>query len=359
MVRGLGAIFYKELRHVVRDPATIVLAIAIPLIQLTIFGYAIDTDVRDIPTAILDLSGTRRSREFVSALENTGYFRVVEETRAIEELRGSLRAARARVGVVIERDFADHPLSGQRPRVQVLLDGSDPTVSNQAQHVVLLLSSQGTRQPVDLRPRVLFNEEGRSEVFYVPGLAAVIFQLVLTMLTAFAVVKERESGTLEQLVVTPISRTGLMAGKLLPFAGIGAVAAVVVYGAMVVVFRVPIRGNLATLGGLTVVFLFTSLALGLVVSTLARTQLHAMLVSMGIMLPSILLSGFAFPRESMPDPIYVLGFALPATYFVSILRGVVLRGATFVDVLPQSIPLAAIGVGLFALGVARFRKRLD
>ncbi|MGH7151582.1 MAG: ABC transporter permease, partial [Planctomycetota bacterium] len=353
------AIFYKELRHVARDPATLVLAIAIPLLQLTIFGYAIDTDVRDIPTAVLDLSGTRQSREFLSALENTGTFRVVEETRAIDRMRESLRAARARVGVVIERDFADRPLAGRRPRVQVLLDGSDPTVSNQAQQVVLLLAAQGAHPPVDLRPRVLFNEEGRSEVFYVPGLAAVIFQLVLTMLTAFAVVKERESGTLEQLVVTPISRAGLMAGKILPFAGIGAVAALVVYGAMGVVFRVPIRGSLATLALLTVVFLFTSLALGLVVSTLARTQLHAMLVSMGIMLPSVLLSGFAFPRESMPDSIYALGFALPATYFVGILRGVVLRGATFGDLLPQTIPMAAIGVGLFALGVARFRKRLD
>lgn len=359
MGSGLSAIFYKEVRHVLRDPATFVLALFIPIVQLTIFGYAIDTDVRHIRTTVLDGSETSASRDFVKALENTEYFDVVERVTEIGAVQDALRSGRTRVGLVIDRHFAETPITGESPKVQVLVDGSDPTVSARAQATVQLLAAARAPLAVDVRPRTLFNEEGRSAMFYVPGLAAVIFQIVLTMLTAFAVVKEREAGTLEQLLVTPVTRAGLMAGKLLPFLAIGCAAAAIVYTAMVVVFRVPIRGSLLTLAALTLLFLFTCLSLGLVISTVARTQLHAMLVSFAVMLPSILLSGFAFPRESMPRPIYLVTFALPTTYFVNILRGLVLRGANFLDLLRDVIPLACIGAALFIVGTIRFRKRLD
>ncbi|MBK6942711.1 MAG: ABC transporter permease [Planctomycetes bacterium] len=359
MFRGLAAIFYKEVRHVVRDPATFVLALFIPIVQLTVFGYAIDTDVRHIKTIVLDGSKTAQSRAYVESLVNTEYFEITESATSIDDVLAALRSGRARVGVVIDRRFAESPISGEPPRVQVLVDGSDPTVSTRAQNTAMLLATASTTPSIDVRPRTLFNEEGRSAMFYVPGLAAVIFQVVLTMLTAFAVVKEREAGTLEQLLVTPVTRAGLMAGKLLPFLAIGCVAAAIVYAAMVVVFQVPIRGDLGTLTGLTLLYLFTCLALGLVISTFARTQLHAMLIAFAVMLPSILLSGFAFPRESMPEPIYAFTFVLPTTYFVNILRGVVLRGATFTDLTNDVLALSAIGVTLFVLGTVRFRKRLD
>ncbi len=357
---GLGAIFYKEVRHVARDPVTFVLALLIPILQLTIFGYAIDTDVRHIPTIVLDQSRTASSRAFVRALENTAYFDVVAEATERDAVLDALRAGRAHVGVVIDRRFAEAPITGEPPRAQILVDGSDPVVSSRAQNTAMLLGVGVAATPaVDVRPRMLFNEEGKSAMFYVPGLAAVIFQVVLMMLTAFAIVKERETGTLEQLLVTPVSRAGLMAGKLLPFLVIGCGAAAIVYVAMVVIFQVPIRGDLVTLTALTLLFLFTCLSLGLVISTFARSQLHAMLMSFAILLPSVLLSGFAFPRESMPPPIHALTYALPTTYFVNILRGIVLRAATIHDLLPDVVPLAAIGAILFAVGTFRFRKRLD
>lgn len=359
MFRGVGAIVYKEIRHVARDPATLVLAILIPITQLLIFGYAIDSDVRHIPTVVLDQSMTRQSREFVRKLEATSYFDVHGPAADIREVLDALRAGSVRVGVVIDRDFAADSARGATPKVQVLLDGSDPAVANQARHTVLQLAQAGTAARTDVRPRILYNEDGRSAMFYVPGLAAVIFQLVLQMLTAFALVKEREAGTLEQLLVTPVSRAGLMAGKLLPFVGIGLLAAVIVYGAMVAIFSIPIRGGIGVLAALTGVFLFTSLSLGLVISSFARTQLHAMLVSFAILMPSTLLSGFAFPRETMPAPIFALSFLLPSTYFVGIMRGVVLRGAGFTDLLPDTLPLLGIGLLLFTVGVLRFRKRLD
>lgn len=360
MANGMGAIFYKESRHLLRDPATFVLALAIPMLQLVIFGYAIDTDVRDIKTVVVDLSRTAASRDFIRSLENTDYFRVVEYQESVAEVESAIRSGRAKVGVIVDRRFAEAELLAEAPRVQVLVDGSDPTVSARAQTTAMLLAhAGGAPPPTDVRPRVLFNESGESARFYVPGLAAVILQLVLMMLTAFAIVRERESGTLEQLLVTPVSRAGLMAGKLLPFVGLGSVTALVVYGAMVLIFGVPVAGDALLLAGLTLLFVFTALSLGLVISTLVKTQLHAMLLSFAILMPSILLSGFAFPRESMPPPIYAVTFALPTTYFVDILRGIVLRGASVRELSANVLPLAAIGIALFAVGTARFRKRLD
>ncbi len=367
IARGLGAVVYKELRQVRRDPATLFLALLIPVVQLTIFGYAIDTEVRDIPTVVVDRSRTRESRAFAEALRSTGTFRLLSEAADRDEALSLLRAGRARVAVLFPPDLAESLLSGAPAPVQVLIDGSDSNLANQAQAAALGLAIEHARRaaagsgalaPVfDVRPRFLYNPDGRSERFFVPGLAGIILQLVTMVLTAFAIVRERERGTLEQLLVTPVSGLGMTLGKILPAVVIGAGETVLVLLAMVFVFGVPIAGSVSLLAAFTALFLFTSLALGLLISTIARTQMQAMMVTFAILLPSVLLSGFMFPRQAMPAPIYGITFAIPATYFIEILRGVVVRGASAGELLHQAIPLFAIGLVLSAAVALRLRRR--
>jgi ABC-type multidrug transport system permease subunit len=351
---GLTAVLYKELRQIRRDPASLFLALLVPLIQLTVFGYAIDTEVRDIPTLVVDGARTRSSRVFTEALNATGTFRLVGEATGREDALSRMRAGEARVVVIFPSEFDERRLAGEPAAVQVLVDGSDSSLASQAQAAALGLAADLERREAhrsaapryDVRPRFLYNPDGRSERFFVPGLAAIIVQLVTMILTAFAIVRERERGTLEQLLVTPISAGALTIGKILPAVLVGAAEAVIVVIAMVALFDVPIAGSVALLGAVTVLYLFTSLALGLLISAFARTQLQAMMLTMGVLLPSVLLSGFMFPRASMPPGIYELTFALPATYFIEILRGIVLRGASAAELAPFIGPLLGIGAGL-------------
>jgi ABC transporter DrrB family efflux protein len=366
VLRGLGAIVYKELRQVRRDPATLFLALLIPVVQLSIFGYAIDTEIRDIPTIVVDRARTRTSRAFTEALGATGTFRVLGEASDRDEALSRMRAGEARVTVLYPTDLDANLLAGRSAPVQVLIDGSDSNLANQAQAAVLGLGMDRARQVAsagggapatfDVRPRFLYNPDGRSERFFVPGLAGIILQLVTMVLTAFAIVRERERGTLEQLLVTPVSPLALTLGKILPAVLIGAGETVLVMAAMVWVFDVPIAGSVALLAWVTALFIFTSLALGLLISTIARTQLQAMMMTMLVLLPSVLLSGFMFPRQSMPAPIHALTYAIPATYFIEILRGLVLRGASGPELAHHVVPLLGIGVLMSAIVALRFRR---
>jgi ABC transporter DrrB family efflux protein len=365
---GLRAVVYKELRQVRRDPTALFLALLIPVIQLTIFGWAIDTEVRDIPAVFVDRARTRSSRVFADALVATGTFRALGEARDRDEALEILRRGDAKVAVLFPPEFDDAMLQGRPAPVQVLIDGSDSNSAMQAQAAVLGLAADRTlrlaagpdapRPAFDVRPRLLYNPGGRSESFFVPGLAGIILQLVTMVLTAFAIVRERERGTFEQLLVTPVSAFALTLGKIIPSVLIGAGETVLVMLAMVYVFDVPIAGSVVFLSWATGLFIFTSLALGLLISTVARTQLQAMMLTMLILLPSVLLSGFMFPRASMPDPIRVLTYALPATYFIEILRGVVLRGASAAELAQYVLPLAGIGVLVSAFVALRFRRKL-
>jgi ABC transporter DrrB family efflux protein len=263
----------------------------------------------------------------------------------------------------------------------VLIDGSDSQVASTALNAAKLLgltrsialaqSLGESRQlapareaagqaalPIDIRPRLLFNPDLESSHFFVPGLVGIILQLVTLFLTAFAIVRERELGTLEQLFVTPVGRLGLLLGKLIPYAIAGVLETLIVLLAMRGIFGVPIHGNVFLLLALSTVFLVTSLGLGLLISTLSRTQLQAMQFAFLVMLPSILLSGFVFPRSEMPLPIYAVTFLIPTTYFIDLLRGIILRGADLLDLLPHAIGLTACGIGVLVLSVSRFRKQL-
>jgi len=363
--RGLRGVVYKELLQARRDPATLFLALAIPVIQLTIFGFAINTEIRDIPTVVVDRAGVRVGREFVRALEATDTFRIVGYVAGRDEALALLREGRAKTAVLLPEDLEERLLAGETAAVQFLIDGSDSNMAMQAQAAALgLATSFSARLPgrsppaptIEARPRLLYNPDGRSETFFVPGLLAIILQLVTTTLTAFAIVRERERGTLEQLMVTPVSRISLTLGKILPSVLVGAAATVLALLAMVHVFSVEIRGDLTLLAALTGLYLFTSLAIGLLISAIARTQLQALMMTLLLMLPSVLLSGFMFSRDEMPTPIRELTWLLPATYFIEIMRGVVLRAASAPELARFIVPLAALGVAFYVLAAFRFRK---
>ncbi|MCY2963182.1 MAG: ABC transporter permease [Planctomycetota bacterium] len=357
---GLVAMLVKEFQHIRREPATIFFMLVVPVMQTIIFGYAIQTEIRNIPTVVYDLDGRSGARELVEAFRNTRTFEIVERVLDEESFRRAITSGRARVGVRIPPDYSDGLLRGRQVRIQVLIDGSDSQVANAALNAANLLGVSLSRrraaslaetaplvpardatgravQPIEVRPRLLFNPDLETSHFFVPGLVGIIMQLVTLFLTSFAIVREREVGTLEQLFVTPVGRLGLLFGKLVPYALIGFLEMLVVLTVMVYVFGVPIHGDLSLLFGFSAIFIVCALGLGLFVSTVARTQLQAMQFAFLMMLPSVLLSGFVFPRDEMPLPIYLFSYAIPATYFIESLRGIVLRGADLTDLLPKQL----------------------
>ncbi len=367
-MRGLAAIIYKELIQVRRDPATRFVFL-IPVIQLLLFGVALDTEIRHIPTVVYNLDRRSSSRDLVSKFETTSYFDIVKQATTLDELYDTIIAGNAQVGIIIPPDYSDTLLAGRRASVQVLIDGSDNTVASRALNVangvglevsVSLLSSAlaGRGLPVEVRPQMLYNPNMRSANFFVPGLVGIILQIVTVFLTAFSIVRERERGTMEQLIVTPVGRAALMLGKLIPYAMIGMIETCAVLAAMVWIFHVPIRGSLAALLALSVLFLIPSLGIGILISTVAQNQAQAMQMAFLLMLPSILLSGFVFPRQSMPFPIYLLTFAIPVTYYLEILRGIILRGTPIEFLIGQTVVLALFGLGIFTVSTLRFQKRL-
>jgi ABC-2 type transport system permease protein len=371
MFKGFRSVFYKEVIQVSRDPLTLVLMLLVPMMQLLIFGYAINTDVRDIKTAVYNLDVGRESRELLAAFENTDYFHIIRHVGSDEELNNAIVGGEVKVGIKIPPDYSDDLLGGRQATVLVLIDGSDSTVASQSLQVstsVGLTQSmdriardsggRGPRLPVEVRPKMLFNPDSRSANFMVPGLVAIILQIITTMLTAFSIVRERERGTLEQLLVTPVRPLGLMLGKLVPYGLIGIFETCTVIVVMRVVFDVPINGSVLLLLSLSVLFLFTALGIGLLISTRAQNQMQALQLAWLIMLPSVLLSGFMFPRDSMPAVMQAVGALVPATHFIEIIRGIVLRGATLVDLLPEVATLSAMGIVLITLSALRFRKKL-
>ncbi|MDK2971417.1 MAG: drug efflux transport system permease protein ybhF [Candidatus Sumerlaeota bacterium] len=366
MLRGLLAIMYKEILQVRRDPATRFVFL-IPVIQTIIFGFAIDMDVQHIPTVVFDQDRSMESRRVVERLENTGTFEIVGTALSSDEVYETIVVGRAKVGIIVPPDYSARLLDSEQATIQVLIDGSDSTVANNAMQTSRAIGQLQAMEmggldidemPVEVRPRVLFNPDLESAHFYVPGLIGIILQLVTVLLTAFSIVRERERGTLEQLVVTPVSKSALIIGKLVPYAVIGMAQTVFVLALMRFLFGVPISGDVGLLLALSGLFLLPSLALGILISTLSVNQAQAMQMALLVMLPSVLLSGFAFPRETMPLPIYGLSFCVPVTYYIQILRGLILRGAGLQALWPQTAALAGFAVLLVMLSMMRFKKRL-
>lgn len=381
-MKGFMAILIKEFTHIRRSRMTLYFVFVVPALQLTIFGYAIDVTIENIPTVVFDLDGRQDSRRLIEALANTRTFAITERVNDAESYHRALTSGRAKVGVLIPADYSERLLHGEQAQVQVLVDGSDSQVATTAMNTVQLLTidiSIGRARavgeaaqlapardergaaaiPIEARTRLLYNPNLESSHFFVPGLIGIILQVGLLFLTSFSIVQEREAGTLEQLFVTPVSRAGLMFGKLMPYSLLAFGEMLIVLVLMVGLFGVPINGSLLLLLLFSTLFIVTALGLGLLVSTIARTQLEALQFAFLVMLPSVLLSGFIFPRAEMPLPIYLISFAIPVTYFIEILRGVILRGADTIDLVPHLVGLAVCCTVVLTLSVTRFHKQLD
>lgn len=364
-MRGFRAVLYKEVIHVVHDRTTLILALLLPIVQLLLFGWAINTRVAHISTAYLDEDRGAAAVQVLDALRASDDFDLVYTATSREDLRQRIVAGRVRVAVDVPPNFTAGVRAGKQVQLQVLIDGSDSSIAQEAlgaassigQAVSARIRGDVTIAPlIDVRPRMLFNPSLRSANFLVPGLIGVIMQLITIFLTSLSIVGERERGTLDQLLVTPIGSTGLMLGKIVPYAIIGFVDFLLVLSAMRFIFDVPIMGNVWLLLLLSIGFLISSLGLGLLISSVARTQAQAMLMAFGTMLPSILLSGFFFERDSMPLFMQWVGYAIPLTYFLEILRGIVLRGETMSALWPSVTAMLALGAWLLVVASVRFAK---
>jgi ABC-2 type transport system permease protein len=367
-------IAWKELLQLRRDRMTLAMMVVLPVMQLLLFGYAINTDVRNIPTVVYDQDASAESRDLARSLEATGFYRLVGNVRSYGEIEAALREGSARVALVVPPRYASNLALGRPAQVQLVVDGSDPqtvaSATNTAASLVAARSAdlmvgrlkQGgagpVLQPIELEPNTWYNPDLRTAVYIVPGLVGVILTMTMVMLTAMAIARERERGTLEQLIVSPVKRVELVIGKIVPYVAIGYVQMSLILGAGKLVFDVPLVGSLGLLYLLAFVFIAANLALGLFFSTLAKTQQQAMQMSFFFLLPNILLSGFMFPFDAMPVPAQWLSQALPLTHFLRIVRGITLRGADFGDVAPELVWLSAILGALVTLASLRFSKKL-
>src|SRR5260370_34143303 len=340
--RGFNAILYKEFLVVLRDPLTLFFMLFPPLVEMIAFGYALDTDVKHMATLVLDEDRTTESRQLIDQFVNTQTFRVVGEVHSIAELGEAIRRGRAYVGLQIPPGFPRDLRAGRTARVQVLIDGSNSSIASSSLNtslnvafrnaVMQLIARLGLRElPIEVRPQILYNPEMRSPNFFVPGVIGIVLQIATTFATAMSLVRERERGTLEQLMVSPLSRWGLMLGKLTPYLFIGMLMGTSLFAIMQWLFHVPIAGGVGGLLFATLLYVFCLLSLGLLISTRAQNQIQALQMTMIFILPSVFFSGFIFPRETMPGIFYAIGSCLPASYYIELERATVLRGAHLGD----------------------------
>ena len=350
----------KEFIQMRRDRITLGMMVALPAVQLALFGYAIRTEVRHLPTVIMDESRSSASRSLVDAMRNTGNFDIIGEARSREEIRLRIEAGEVRAALIIPPDFANDLKRGKQAQAQMIVDAADPLASTAAINAAASAGRAGivTRAPFDVRVRPWYNPALKSSTYIVPGLVGLLLSITLIVITSMAIVRERERGTLEQLVVTPIGKTSLMLGKIVPFAVVGYVQMTVILTLGKLLFGIPLNGSLTLLYALSLAFIVANLGLGLFVSTIAQTQAQAMQLSFFFMLPNILLSGYMFPREAMPVPAQWIGLLLPLTYYLKILRGILLRGAGFTRMWQEALVLAVFAIAVVSLSVRRFSKTI-
>jgi ABC-2 type transport system permease protein len=360
----------KEFLHIIRDPATLFFALFIPVLELFMLGYAIDTNLRRLSTIVVDHANTQESIQLIRSFENSDTFRVVERAHYdARELHEAIVAGRARVGIMIPQDYSRELLRSNGPpaTIRVLIDGSESNIAGTALNVsnalalreaLLRVIGEAGTLPIDLRPQILFNPDTRSANFFIPGLMVVMCQMMAVMLSANAIVREKELGTLEQLFMTPVRASELILGKLLPYLVLTFIEFCAILFFMRTVFAVPIHGYVTTLLALTLPFVFAFLGLGLLISTRVSTREAAGQAAMGTMMPSIFLSCYVFPLDSMPWVFQWVAQIFPTTWLIDAARGVILRGAGWAELWLHSVVLWSMGIALFALSMLKFRKQL-
>ena len=362
-LRRLGSIVIKELRQLRRDRLTFAMIIGIPTMQLVLSGYAINLDVRNLETAVLDQAETARSRELVAGMAATGvmsFGRIVSSPQEVEAL---MRSGEISAALVVPPDFETRLERHDRPPVQIIVDGSEQVIQAAARQLAAypVFQDRGgwTSNVSGVEVVNFFNPERRAAVNTVPGLVGVILTMTMVLFTAIALVRERERGNLEMLIATPVSPWELTVGKIVPFVGIGFVQTTIVLLLGELLFDVPVRGSLLDLYLAALVFITANLTLGITISTLTRTQFQAMQMSFFLFLPQILLSGFMFPFAGMPVAAQYAAEVLPLTHFLRLVRGIMLRGADLTELWPSLAALGAFIVVMLVVAVSRVRKRLD
>jgi ABC-2 type transport system permease protein len=368
-MRRLLALTWKEFLQLKRDPITLRLIVFVPVLQTLVFGYAINYDVKHLRMAVYDESKSVESRDLVSKMVATEYFDVVARADSLDALRRIIDAGKASVGLVIDRNFGKDYHRGAPARAFLIVDASDTTTATQAMSIASGIASglsvralvqragwNWTDMPVDLRVRPWYNPDLKTATFVIPGLIAIILTFTLIQFTASAIVRERERGTLEQLQVTPATRAEIILGKIMPFTLIGLVQLTMTILLMRFLFSIPIQGSVLALYVVGLIFIAAVLGLGMLISTVAATQMQAMQISTFFLLPFVFLSGYVFPIDGMPRIFQAISRLIPARYFIEVLRGIILRGAPL-SVLWEPIAwLTFYTVVIIGLAVARFKK---
>lgn len=374
-LRRLLAIARKEFLHIRRDPRSLAMAIAIPMLLILLFGYALTLDVDNVPIAVWDQSVSPESRELISRFEGSRYFDVRLRAKGYPDIERAIEAGQVMAAVVIPRDFSAHLTAGHVASVQFLIDGSDSNTATialgYAESVArgysrdiafreARVGGTGTlRDPLEVRPRVWFNAEMESKNYIVPGLIAVIMMVIAALLTSLTVAKEWETGTMEQLISTPILARELVLGKLLPYFAMGMLDVLLAVGMGEFLFHVPLRGSVALLFGMAAIFLAGALSMGMVISIVTKSQLLASQLAMVLtFLPSFLLSGFMYAIGNMPKAVQVVTYAIPARYFVTLLKGIYLKGTGLSILLGEAALLTAFGITMVLLANRKFKKKL-
>ncbi|GIM30044.1 transport permease protein [Clostridium polyendosporum] len=369
------SIVKKEFIQIKRDKASFGIAIMMPLMMMLLFGYAVTTQLEDISMLVLDQSNTVESHELIKSFENTSYFKLIGKAQNIDKIESEMNEGKIHAALIIPPDYSKSLLKKERPKVRFIVDGSDPTTARTAfssgvlaveRHGMKTIEASNSKIPsklnmggIEVSTKVLYNPTLRNQNYTIPGLIGLIMQNITIILTAFALVREKERGTIEQLIVSPLKSSEIILGKLVPYILIG--FADFIYALLLGIywFNVPVSGSIGLLIFLGSGFVICALAIGILISTVAKNQLQAMQMTFLALLPSVLLSGFVFPREAMPKVIQYLGNLIPLTYFLNILRGIILKGIGMKYLVNDVILLFVLGLALLVLSIIRFRKKLD
>mgnify|MGYP001220194820 CR=1 FL=1 len=366
----------KEFIHILRDPRTLGLVILLPVMLLLLLGLAVANEIENIPMAVADQSRTDTSRQLIAQYVASGYFEVTYHAENEAEIKQLMDRGAVHAGLLIPEDFGRKLSTGESSPILFFIDGTDPVQAQTAQLAAETVGQAASQRilvqqleqsplnldltlPVDVRLRFLYNPDMRRMNFFLPGLVGLILQVQTLLLTAFAIVREREQGTLEQLIVTPIKSWELMLGKLLPFILVAAINLIMVVVAGVLAFNMPLEGDIFLLMILSGIFLIGSLGMGILISIISHTQIEALYLAVFIVLPAAILSGLLFPRQSMPWPAYAAGYLLPLTYYLEIGRGIILKGVGLNYLWPWVWPMALFSIVVFLLSVFLFRKRIS
>lgn len=370
------AILKKEFIQMRRDKLTLAIMTIMPFIQLLIFGFAINTDVKHLSAVVYDQSLSQESRDFLDSLTATEYYDINYIAKSYQEVDDRIQKGDAKVGVIIPADYSARIKHGRNTQIQVIVDATDSTSASSAISTAELVGQQKSQEiivkrlaesglsgvstsPIDVRVRPWYNPDFVTAFYMVPGISGTILTLTMILLTSLAIVREREKGTLEQLIVTPMTSTELMVGKILPYVLVGYVQMTILIVTGLLIFDIPVRGSIPLLYLLTGLFITASLGLGLLISNVAKNQMQGMLMSFFILLPSIMLSGFVFPRESMPDIFFYLGYVMPLTFYLEIIRGILLKGVGISYLWTQVGALVLFTAIVLTISVVKFKKRLE